>query len=94
MAIGAAGIGAGADWNSVISQLLQIESRPLLQLQSRESEINQQISDFGQVKSAFSTFQSALSDLRTSTGLAPNTASSSSESVLTATADSTATAGS
>ncbi len=94
MAIGAAGIGAGADWNTVISQLLQIESRPLLQLQTRESEINQQISDFGKVKSAFSTFQSALSDLRTSTGLAPNTASSSSESVLTATADSSATAGS
>ena len=94
MAIGAAGIGAGADWNTVINQLLQIESRPLLQLQTRESEINQQISDFGQVKSAFSTFQSALSDLRTSTGLAPYTASSSSESVLTATADSTATTGS
>lgn len=94
MAIGFSGIGAGADWTSIINQLLLIESRPLEQLRSREQELDQQISDFGKVKSAFSTFQSALDDLRTNTGFAPFTGNTSNEDVATATASSDAAAAS
>jgi flagellar hook-associated protein 2 len=94
MAIGFSGIGAGTDWTGIISQLLQIESRPLNQLLSREQELNEQISDFALVKSSFSNFQSALDDLRTDTGFAPYTGTSSDEDVATATASSDAAAAS
>ncbi|MEW8384663.1 MAG: flagellar cap protein FliD N-terminal domain-containing protein, partial [Candidatus Thiodiazotropha taylori] len=47
MTIGFSGISTGSDWNSIINQLLQIESRPLSTLQSREQEIDEKISDFG-----------------------------------------------
>ncbi|MCU7847151.1 MAG: flagellar filament capping protein FliD [Candidatus Thiodiazotropha sp. (ex Lucinoma kastoroae)] len=92
MAIGFSGIGAGADWNGIINQLLQIESRPLTQLRSREQEINQQISDYGKVKSAVDTFKSSIVDLTSASGFAAFSTTSSDEAVLTVTADSTAVA--
>ncbi|MCU7893321.1 MAG: hypothetical protein KZQ78_17750 [Candidatus Thiodiazotropha sp. (ex Ustalcina ferruginea)] len=94
MAIGFSGIGAGADWNSIINQLLQIESRPLDQLRSREREIEQQISDFGQVKSAIDSFRSSIEGLTSSSGFAEFSGTSSDETVLSITADSTAAASS
>ncbi|MBW9272310.1 MAG: flagellar filament capping protein FliD [Candidatus Thiodiazotropha sp. (ex. Lucinisca nassula)] len=87
MAIGFSGIGAGSDWNSIINQLLQIESRPLDQLRTREKEIDQQISDYGLIKSAIDTFKSTVEDLTTTTGLAVFSTSSSDESVVTVSAD-------
>ncbi len=86
MAIGFSGISTGADWNGIINQLLQIESRPLLQLQSREDDIDDRISDYGKVKSAVDAFRSAVDDLRDSSSLESFTAASSDENVLTATA--------
>ncbi|MBT3012593.1 MAG: flagellar filament capping protein FliD [Candidatus Thiodiazotropha sp. (ex Lucina pensylvanica)] len=87
MAIGFSGIGAGSDWNNIINQLLQIESRPLDQLRTREKEIDQQISDYGLIKSAIDTFKSTVEDLTTTTGLAVFSTSSSDESVVTVSAD-------
>ncbi len=90
MAIGFSGIGAGADWNSIINQLLAIEARPLDQLRSREREIDQQISDYGKIKSAVDTFRTTVEELTTASGLAVFSTSSSDESVLTVSADETA----
>ncbi len=64
MAVGFAGISTGADWSSMISQLVQIESKSLYRLQSRDSELDRQISDYGLVKSAIDTFQSKVDALR------------------------------
>ncbi|MCU7814349.1 MAG: flagellar filament capping protein FliD [Candidatus Thiodiazotropha sp. (ex Rostrolucina anterorostrata)] len=94
MAIGFSGIGAGADWNGIINQLLQIESRPLTQLQTREKEIEKQISDYGLVKSAVDTFKSAVEDLTNDSGFAAFSTTSSDEAVLTVAADSSAVASS
>lgn len=94
MAIGFSGIGAGADWNGIINQLLQIESRPLTQLQTREKVIEKQISDYGLVKSAVDTFKSAVEDLTNDTGFAAFSTTSSDEAVLTVAADSSAVASS
>ncbi|MEL0585203.1 MAG: flagellar filament capping protein FliD [Candidatus Thiodiazotropha sp. (ex. Lucinoma kazani)] len=94
MAIGFSGIGAGADWNGIINQLLQIESRPLTQLQTREKVIEKQISDYGLVKSAVDTFKSAVEDLTSDTGFAAFSTTSSDEAVLTVAADSSAVASS
>jgi flagellar hook-associated protein 2 len=87
MAIGFSGISTGADWNSIINQLLQIESRPLEQLRSRGDQIDQQISDYGLIKSAIDTFKSTVEELTTATGLAVFSTSTSDESVLTVSAD-------
>ncbi|MCG7867681.1 MAG: hypothetical protein B6D70_06860 [gamma proteobacterium symbiont of Stewartia floridana] len=94
MTIGFSGISTGSDWNSIINQLLQIESRPLSTLQSREQEIDEKISDFGLVKSAIDTFNSTVEELTSSSGFAAFTASSTDEAVLTVSADSSAVASS
>ena len=94
MAIGFSGIGAGADWNSIINQLLQIESRPLENLRSREKELDRKISEFGRVKSLVDTFRSAIEDLRSDTGFALFKQTSSDESVLTIETTSSAVASS
>jgi flagellar hook-associated protein 2 len=94
MAIGFSGIGAGADWNSIINQLMQIESQPLTRLQSRESDIDQQISDFGRVKSSIDTFQSAIDGLRDGTSFALFSGVSTDDNVLTLETSSAAAASS
>ncbi|MCG8053449.1 MAG: flagellar filament capping protein FliD [Candidatus Thiodiazotropha endolucinida] len=94
MTIGFSGISTGSDWNSIINQLLQIESRPLSTLQSREQEIDEKISDFGLIKSAIDTFNSTVEELTSSSGFAAFTASSTDEAVLTVSADSSAVASS
>jgi flagellar hook-associated protein 2 len=94
MAIGFAGISSGADWSSIIEQLLEVERAPLDRLQLRETEIKQQISDFGLVKSSIDAFRTAMDGIRTDSGFAPYTGSSSDEDVTTVSADSTAVASS
>ncbi|MCG8486732.1 MAG: flagellar filament capping protein FliD [Chromatiales bacterium] len=94
MTIGFSGISTGSDWNSIINQLLQIESRPLTTLQSREQEIDEKISDFGLVKSAIDTFNSTVEELTSSSGFAAFNATSTDEAVLTVSADSSAVASS
>jgi flagellar hook-associated protein 2 len=90
MAIGFSGISTGADWNSIINQLLAIERRPLDSLEVREYEIERQISDYGKLKSAVDTFQSTVEDLTDATGLAIFSTSTTDEAVMTVSADETA----
>lgn len=92
MAIGFSGIGAGADWTSMISQLVALESRSLNRLQSDEIRLNRQISDYGLVKSAIDTFKSKVDALRDASTLSVFSGSSSDEDVLTASTDSSAVA--
>ncbi|MEJ2609664.1 MAG: flagellar filament capping protein FliD [Candidatus Thiodiazotropha sp.] len=90
MGIGFSGISTGSDWNSIINQLLEIESRPLYSLQARDKELDQQISDFGQVKSAIDAFRSSVEELTTSSGFAAFSSFSTDEAVLTVSANSEA----
>ena len=90
MAIGFSGIGAGADWNNIINQLLQIESRPLDELRSRQQLIEKQISDFGRVKNIIDDFKSAIEDLRSATSFGLFNQTSTDESVLMLQTDSSA----
>jgi flagellar hook-associated protein 2 len=87
MAIGFSGISTGADWNSIINQLLAIERQPLDTLEVREAKIQQQISDYGLIKSAVDSFRSTVEGLTTSTGLAVFSTSTTDESVVSVTAD-------
>lgn len=63
MALSATGSGS-IDVASIVSQLMTIESRPLVKLQQQENEVQSRLSAFGRVQSALDTLKSALDKLR------------------------------
>ncbi len=46
----APGVGSGLDVNSIIDQLMNLERLPLDRLQNQESQVNAQISAYGQLR--------------------------------------------
>lgn len=92
--ISSPGVGSGLDINSLISQLMSLERRPLQRLQSQESTYNSQLSAIGKLKSALSTFQDAVNGLNNANSFQVYSATSSNVDSFTATADSTAVSGS
>lgn len=93
MALTAAGVGSGLDVESIVSQLMRLEQRPLSRLQSQESDYRAQLSAYGRLKSSLSSFQTAMQELSSMDKFKVFSTSSSDEDVLTATADSDAAAG-
>ena len=59
--ISSPGLGSGLDVTSLVSQLVAIEQQPLIRLVRQEADYQAQISAFGVLKSALSTFESSLS---------------------------------
>lgn len=57
MAISAPGIGSGLDIKGIVSQLVELEKKPLEQLQSKASSLQTKFSAFGQLKSQLSNLQ-------------------------------------
>ncbi len=57
------GIGSGLDVNSIVSQLMTVERQPLAALNQKEAKQQAQLSAFGSLKGALSSFQSSLSSL-------------------------------
>ncbi|MFW5451313.1 MAG: flagellar filament capping protein FliD [Methylophagaceae bacterium] len=94
MAIQAPGIGSGLDVNNIVSQLLELERRPIDRLDSKQSIINAQISAYGSLKSKISDFQTALQSLSSLSSFQVFNAVSNDEGIFTATADESAVAGS
>lgn len=95
MATTITGIGSGLDIDSLVSSLVSAERTPKeSQLDRLESKTTSKISALGQLKSALSTFQTAMSALNTSTTFEKRTATSSDSTQVTATATTTAQAGS
>ena len=88
------GVGSGLDLESLVQNLLAAESRPIQLLESRKANIDLKISGFGQVQSALSEFQAAVSALNSSDAFRGVTGSSSDDSVTTATAAQAAVTGS
>lgn len=80
--LSSAGIGSNLPIDNMISQLMAVESRPLQQLNSKEANVQAQISALGQVKGALSSFQSATKALQDSSKFnAIQTTSSSEDNV-------------
>ncbi|MFV2055956.1 MAG: flagellar filament capping protein FliD [Thiohalomonadales bacterium] len=94
MAITSAGVGSGLDIESLITGLMSIERRPLQFLEQRQSETKSQISAIGKLSSAISDFKSSMGALKSLSSFEIYTATSSDDTVFTATADSQAAAGS
>lgn len=92
MALSAPGIGSNLDVNSIVEQLIQFESRPLLLLDSREASFHARISSLGTLKGALASLQSAAQGLA-GAATAAFKATSSNTGAVTASASSTAVAG-
>lgn len=93
MAISAPGIGSKLDVNSIITQLMAIEARPLRQLDTREVSFQARLSAFGSVRGAMSQFQGAMSGFAVSSRFEASSANSSDATVVSASATPKATAG-
>ena len=92
--ITAAGTGSGLDIETIIETLVEAERMPTdTRLDTREIQIEAEITAFGSMKSAVSDFQSAMSGLSSLKELAARSASSTNEETFTATASSGAAVG-
>jgi len=87
MGIGVSGLMSGLDTDSIISKLMEIERRPIVQLQKKEAAYQAKITALGIVKSAMSDLQSAVESLKNSDNFISYSASSSNTDILTVSAD-------
>ncbi len=89
------GLVSGIDIESIISQLQEVERRPIIQLQARQATFQTQISSLFNVSSKLSTLLAVATSVNNPANFNTRTASvtktSAGVSLLTATADSTAT---
>ena len=83
-AITSTGLGSGLDINGLVSKIMSVESQPLKQLDSKEAGYQAKLASYGQVKSALSSFQSAVSGLESASSFQSIAASSGDSSVYTA----------
>ena len=91
--ITAPGIGSGLDVQSIVSQLMEIERQPLQRLQFKQTQLEAQISAYGQLNSTISTFQTAMENLGSLDALKVFTTNSSNADVIDLTATSSASLG-
>lgn len=92
--ISSLGVGSGIDLNSILSKMMEIKRQPLYDLQSQQKQVKTQVSDYGSLKSAVSSFKDALDKLKKSDAFDTYKASSSDEKILGVSADTKASAGS
>jgi flagellar hook-associated protein 2 len=88
------GIGSSLDINSIISQLMAVESRPLSRLAAQEASHKTKLTALGSLQSALSSFQTVVNDLNKTSKFQAMTVSSSDTAVIKASVGDTATAGS
>ncbi|WP_456448442.1 flagellar filament capping protein FliD [Thiolapillus sp.] len=91
--ITAPGVGSGLDVQSIVSQLMALERRPLEALARRQDQYEAQLSAYGQLKSKLSSFQDAMDDLGAVDAFKKYAAVSDDESVLSVSANSNASLG-
>ncbi len=95
MPITAGGIGSGLDTAGLVSQLVAAEAEPVnARLNSQETDLGSELSAFGTLKGALSTFEASAAKLEDATTFQAFTSRSSNDSVFTASTDNTAVAGS
>jgi flagellar hook-associated protein 2 len=86
--------GSTLDVASIVSQLMQVESKPLTALDSKISASTVKISALGQLKGQLSSLQAVINDLQTPSNFTANAASFSANGVATADLTNAAAAGS
>ena len=93
MPISASGIGSGIDINSIVTQLMATERRPLDRLKIDQTALQSSISASGKIASSVSAFQDAVRQISTPEKWQIYQTSSSNEAAATATASSAANEG-
>ena len=89
------GIGSGVDINGLVTQLVEAEKElPSLRLDTREAELQAQLSSYGLLKGAMSSFSSSISSLRFASTVSGIKADISDPDVLSASVSITADEGS
>lgn len=88
------GIFSGIDSASLIEQLINVQSRPLILAQSRVIQLNQQQAAYLDINTRLSNFKTAAAGFRLNNVFDAASATSSDESVLTASASGSAVPGS
>ena len=93
MALSSPGIGSGLDVNSIVSQLVALERRPLTQLQTAATLLQTQVSAYGRVQSLVSALRDAAQALARPGLWTQTTAGSGSPTGFTASASAGAVPG-
>ncbi len=88
--ISSAGIGSGLDVNSIVTQLMAIEQRPLTALQTKATSIQSTVSEYGKIKSAVSTLNDLAAKLANKATWGQTVSNSSSTAVSASTNGTTA----
>jgi flagellar hook-associated protein 2 len=94
MAISSTGIGSGIDVQSIVSQLVELERRPIKSLETAATFMQTQISAYGQIQSLTSTLSDAAGALSKASLWQKSSATSSDTSAMTASTTGTPAAGS
>lgn len=94
MGISAPGAGSNLDINSIISQLMAVERRPLALLDRREADYQAKLSAYGALKGALSTLQASMQGLADPAKFQASAANAADASILTASATGKAVPGS
>lgn len=90
----AIGVGSSLDVESIVSQLMTVESRPLTALNTKEASYQARISAFGSLSGALGAFQSAVATLSNPAKFQSVSATTSDNTIASGTANSKAVAGS
>ncbi len=93
MNIATPGVGSNLDVTGIIQSLMDFESRPLLLLDQKEAAFQAELSGYGSLSSAISSFQTAVTGLSDVSKYINLLATSSDVTLFTATADASANPG-
>jgi flagellar hook-associated protein 2 len=85
--ISAPGVGSGLDVNSIVTQLLALERRPLDLLAADKTRLDAQLSSFGRIQSSLSAVRDAARTLTDASGWTPTTVTSSDPAAVSAVGD-------
>ncbi|MCL6522656.1 MAG: flagellar filament capping protein FliD, partial [Firmicutes bacterium] len=88
------GLGSGIDWQSIVQQLIQLDSQPITQMQQQQGALQAASSAWSTIQSELQAFESAAQALTQSTLFSAVTASSSDTGVLAVSGTNGATPGS
>lgn len=91
--ITSAGAGSGLDIEGLITKLMQAESQPLIQNQLKQTSLDAEISAYGKLSSAISTFRTSVGALNRASDFKVFSSTSSDEKVVTASTSVSATPG-
>lgn len=79
------GLASGLDTGRMITQLVQLERQPIQRIQSRQRQLDAEISTLGKLSSSMKELQDFLADMSSTTDVIASSATSSNEDALSAT---------